>query len=201
MPEQENAPETQANADPTEAKPDAAIAASEAKPDAATAATEVEPAATPAATEAKPDAATAATEVKPAAAAAATEKKADAPATGASRPQGGARGGDRPPPRGPRDRPRGGRPGGRRFYGRKKVDYFSVNKIDHINYKDAQMLKQFIGDRGKILPRRHTGLSAMHQRKLKIAIKRARNIALLPFAGDRDSVTGPKVEVAKAPSE
>ena len=222
MPEQENAPETKANADPTEAKPDAAIAATEAKPDAATAATEVEPAATPAATEAKPDAATAAAEVKPAAteakldaataataakpvaAAAATEKKADAPAAGASRPQGGARGGDRPPPRGdrgPRDRPRGGRPGGRRFYRRKKVDYFSVNKIDHINYKDAQMLKQFIGDRGKILPRRHTGLSAMHQRKLKIAIKRARNIALLPFAGDRDSVTGPKVEVAKAPSE
>ena len=201
MPEQENAPETKANADPTEAKPDAAIAATEAKPDAATAATEVEPAATPAATEAKPDAATAATEAKPVAAAAATEKKADAPAAGASRPQGGARGGDRPPPRGPRDRPRGGRPGGRRFYRRKKVDYFSVNKIDHINYKDAQMLKQFIGDRGKILPRRHTGLSAMHQRKLKIAIKRARNIALLPFAGDRDSVTGPKVEVAKAPSE
>ena len=66
--------------------------------------------------------ATAATEAKPVAAAAATEKKADAPATGASRPQGGARGGDRPPPRGPRDRPRGGRPGGRRFYRRKKVD-------------------------------------------------------------------------------
>ncbi len=149
--------------------------------------------------EAKPPAG----EAKPAGAPEAPAKKADSPPTGASRPQGAARG-DRPPPRGdrgPRDRPRGGRPGGRRFYRRKKVDYFSVNKIDHINYKDAQTLKQFIGDRGKILPRRHTGLSAMHQRKLKIAIKRARNIALLPFAGDRDSVTGPKVEAAKAPSE
>ena len=204
MAEQENAPKTQPNVDPTEAKPQGETAATEAKPDAATAATEVKPAAAPAATEAKPAAAPAAIKGKPAAAPAATEKKADAPATGASRPQGEARGGDRPPPRGdrgPRDRPRGGRPGGRRFYRRKKVDYFSVNKIDHINYKDAQTLKQFIGDRGKILPRRHTGLSAMHQRKLKIAIKRARNIALLPFAGDRDSVTGPKVEAAKAPSE
>ncbi len=123
--------------------------------------------------------------------------KADAPAAATPRSQGDGRGGDRPPPRGdrgPRDRPRGGRPGGRRFFRRKKVDFFSVNKIDDINYKDAQTLKQFIGDRGKILPRRHTGLSAMHQRKLKIAIKRARNIALLPFAGDRDSVTAPKVE-------
>ncbi len=81
---------------------------------------------------------------------------------------------------------RGGRGGGggRRFYRRKKVDYFSVNKIDLIDYKDADTLRQFIGDGGKILPRRHTGLSALHQRMLKRAIKRARNIALLPFAGE-----------------
>jgi small subunit ribosomal protein S18 len=77
----------------------------------------------------------------------------------------------------------GGGGGGRRFFRRRKVDFFSVNKVDDINYKDADMLRQFIGDRGKILPRRHTGLSAQHQRLLKKAIKRARNIALLPFAG------------------
>ena len=127
---------------------------------------------------------------KPADVPEAAANKTDTPPAGGTRPAADLRGGPRPP----RDRSRGGRPGGRRFYRRKKVDFFSVNKIDDINYKDAQTLKQFIGDRGKILPRRHTGLSAMHQRKLKVAIKRARNIALLPFAGDRNLVTGPKVE-------
>ena len=78
----------------------------------------------------------------------------------------------------------GGGGGGRRFFKRKKVDYFSVNKVDDINYKDVDTLRQFVGDGGKILPRRHTGLSAHHQRMLKRAIKRARNIALLPFAGE-----------------
>jgi len=73
--------------------------------------------------------------------------------------------------------------GGKRFFRRRKVDYFSVNRIDHIDYKDADTLKQFVGDRGKIKPRRHTGLSAKHQRELRRAIKRARNLALLPFAG------------------
>ena len=87
-------------------------------------------------------------------------------------------GDDRPP----RREGRGGG-GGRRFFRRKKVDYFSVNKIDDINYKDVDTLRQFVGDGGKILPRRHTGLSAHHQRLLKRAIKRARNIALLPFGG------------------
>ena len=85
---------------------------------------------------------------------------------------------DRPERRG------GGGGGGRRFFKRKKVDFFSVNKIDDINYKDIDSLRQFVGDGGKILPRRHTGLSAMHQRMLKRAIKRARNIAMLPFAGE-----------------
>lgn len=97
-----------------------------------------------------------------------------------SRPSGGYGGG----PRGGGGRPdRRGGGGGRRFFRRRKVDFFSVNKIDDINYKDADTLRQFIGDRGKILPRRHTGLSAQHQRLLKRAVKRARNIALLPFAG------------------
>ncbi len=90
----------------------------------------------------------------------------------------------RPPkPAGDR-RPRQGGPGGKRFFRRRKVDYFSVNKIDDINYKDIENLKQFLGDRGKILPRRHTGLSSHHQRQLRRAVKRARNIALLPFAGE-----------------
>lgn len=100
-----------------------------------------------------------------------------------------------PPSRGPGGRGPGGRggsrgPGGRRYFRRRKVDYFSVNKIDDINYKDADTLRQFIGDRGKILPRGHTGLSARHQRLLKRAIKRARNIALLPFAGPAKPVSG-----------
>lgn len=86
------------------------------------------------------------------------------------------------PERGDRGPRGGGRGGGRRFFRRKKVDYFSVNRIDVIDYKDTDTLRNFVGDRGKILPRRHTGLSAEHQRQLKRAIKRARNIALLPFA-------------------
>ncbi len=81
-------------------------------------------------------------------------------------------------------RPRQANAGGKRFFRRRKVDFFSVNKIDDINYKDVDNLKQFLGDRGKILPRRHTGLSSHHQRQLRQAVKRARNIALLPFAGE-----------------
>lgn len=99
-----------------------------------------------------------------------------------------SRSGDRDRPdrqdRGGRGGGGGGGRGGRRFYRRKKVDYFSVNKIDVIDYKNVDSLRNFIGERGKILPRRHTGLSAEHQRQLKRAIKRARNIALLPFAGE-----------------
>lgn len=90
--------------------------------------------------------------------------------------------------RGPRGAGGGGGGGGgrsgRRFFRRKKVDYFSVNRVDNIDYKDIDTLRNFVGDRGKILPRRHTGLSAEHQRQLRRAIKRARNIALLPFAAD-----------------
>ncbi len=95
------------------------------------------------------------------------------------RPPGGGEGS------GPRGRPHDGRgrPGGKRFFRRRRVDYFSVNRIDHIDYKDTATLSQFVGDRGKIKPRRHTGLSAKHQRDLRRAIKRARNLALLPFAG------------------
>ena len=67
---------------------------------------------------------------------------------------------------------------------RKKVCHFDANKIENIDFKDVELLKKFITDRGKILPRRVTGTCAKHQRKLAIAIKRARHMALLPFVKD-----------------
>ncbi|CAM4022789.1 MULTISPECIES: 30S ribosomal protein S18 [Listeria] len=75
----------------------------------------------------------------------------------------------------------GGRRGGRR---RKKVCYFTANGITHIDYKDVELLKKFVSERGKILPRRVTGTSAKYQRKLTIAIKRSRQMALLPFVAE-----------------
>ncbi len=83
--------------------------------------------------------------------------------------------------RGPRSSS-GPREGGRRFFRRKKVCKFCVEKIDAINYKDVRMLQQFVSERGKIVPRRITGVCTPHQRRLSLAIKQARNIALLPFA-------------------
>jgi len=76
----------------------------------------------------------------------------------------------------------GGGPGGRKFFRRKKVCKFTVEKIDTISYRDVRLLQQFVSDRGKIIPRRLTGTSAPFQRKLTRAIKQARAIALLPFA-------------------
>ncbi|MBM0065408.1 MULTISPECIES: 30S ribosomal protein S18 [Alkalicoccobacillus] len=67
---------------------------------------------------------------------------------------------------------------------RRKVCFFTVNKITHIDYKDTELLKRFISERGKILPRRVTGTSAKYQRKLTIAIKRSRQIALLPYVNE-----------------
>jgi small subunit ribosomal protein S18 len=64
---------------------------------------------------------------------------------------------------------------------RRKVCFFTVNKITHIDYKDIDLLKKFISERGKILPRRVTGTSAKYQRMLTTAIKRSRQIALLPY--------------------
>lgn len=64
---------------------------------------------------------------------------------------------------------------------RRKVCYFTANGITHIDYKDVDLLKKFVSERGKILPRRVTGTSAKYQRKLTIAIKRARTMALLPY--------------------
>ncbi len=102
----------------------------------------------------------------------------------AAAPEGGAR------PSGPRSsgprqggRPGGsGRDGGRKFFRRKKVCKFCTEKIDAIPYRDVRLLQGFVAERGKIVPRRLTGVCTTHQRRLTRAIKQARNIALLPFA-------------------
>ena len=70
------------------------------------------------------------------------------------------------------------------FKRRKKVDFISANKIETVDYKDTELLKRFISERGKILPRRVTGTSAKNQRKVVTAIKRARIMALLPFVAN-----------------
>jgi len=67
---------------------------------------------------------------------------------------------------------------------KKKVCSFCVDKIDSIDYKEYGRLRKFVTERGKILPRRITGNCAKHQRQLTLAIKRARNIALLPFTAE-----------------
>lgn len=110
------------------------------------------------------------------------------------RPSGDRPGGDRPGgdrgPRGSGGGPRhgGGRGGGRprrRFYYRKrKFCKFKAEKIDYIDYKDVDLLRGFIPERGKIAPRRQTGTSAKYQRMLAQAIKRARHMALLPYKTD-----------------
>lgn len=64
---------------------------------------------------------------------------------------------------------------------RKKVCVFCAEKIDDIDYKDAEKLRKYVSDKGKILPRRVTGACAKHQRKITDAVKRARTIALLPY--------------------
>jgi small subunit ribosomal protein S18 len=87
------------------------------------------------------------------------------------------------PAGGPGGRPGGpGGPGGRKFFRRKKVCKFCTEKIDAISYRDVRLLQGFVAERGKIVPRRLTGVCTTHQRRLTKAIKQARNIALLPFA-------------------
>ena len=104
-----------------------------------------------------------------------------APATTHSGPRSsgpGGPGGPRPPrPGGP-----GGGPGGRKFFRRKKVCKFCTEKIDAISYRDVRLLQGFVAERGKIVPRRLSGVCTRHQRKLSLAIKQSRNIALLAFA-------------------
>jgi small subunit ribosomal protein S18 len=119
----------------------------------------------------------------------AEETKAPASTSGDSRPE--RTGGDRPErsdrggPRGPRPGggPGGSREGGRKYFRRKKVCKFCVEKIEAVNYKDVRLLAGFVAESGKIVPRRLTGVCTPHQRRLSAAIKQARNIALLPFAG------------------
>jgi small subunit ribosomal protein S18 len=84
--------------------------------------------------------------------------------------------GERPPRR---EGPGGGK---RQYFRRRKVCKFCEEKIDVIDYKEVRLVSEFIAERGKILPRRLTGTCSTHQRALSEAIKRARNIALLPFA-------------------
>jgi small subunit ribosomal protein S18 len=109
-------------------------------------------------------------------------------------PRGGDRGGPRGGGGGDRDRgdrgdrgPRGGgggdRDGGRRprRFHRGKVCQFTIEKINYIDYKDIERLRNYVSDTGKILPRRVTGTSARHQRMLTSALKRARYMALLPY--------------------
>ena len=70
----------------------------------------------------------------------------------------------------------------KQYFRRRKVCRFCVDKIDDINYKDVRLLQSFIAERGKIVPRRISGVCTPHQRRLTEAIKKARNIALVPFA-------------------
>ena len=81
-------------------------------------------------------------------------------------------------------RRRQGGGGKRYFFRRRKVCKFCADKIDYVDYKDVKLISQFVPERGKILPRRMFGTCAEHQRKLTEAIKRARHIALLPYAAD-----------------
>jgi small subunit ribosomal protein S18 len=103
---------------------------------------------------------------------------------------GGGGGGGRPGGGGPGGGgPGGGGPGGpkrgkRQYVRKKKVCRFCVDRVDFIDYKKADVLMSFIQERGKILPRRMTGTCARHQRWLGVAIKRAQNIALLPFSAE-----------------
>jgi small subunit ribosomal protein S18 len=70
------------------------------------------------------------------------------------------------------------------FFRRRKVCKFCADKIDDINYKDVKLLSGFVPERGKVLPRRISGTCAKHQRGLRVAIVRARQLALLPYAAD-----------------
>jgi small subunit ribosomal protein S18 len=84
-----------------------------------------------------------------------------------------------------REYERAGMPGrGPRRMQRRKICRFCIDKVDLIDFKDVKLLQSYVPERGKILPRRISGMCATHQRMLAEAIKRARNIALLPYAAD-----------------
>src|SRR6476620_9207639 len=110
-----------------------------------------------------------------------------APSAGAPRP-------------GPRRRPgEFGGGGGRKVTPRRKVCQFCVDKVKEVDYKDLIRLRRFLSERGKIEPRRKTGTCAAHQRSLNVALKRARQLALLPFTAEHIRVTGVLVREPGAP--
>ena len=94
-----------------------------------------------------------------------------------------------------RDRPRRGGPGRRRT----RVSYLTINKIDYVDYKDVPTLKRFLSERGKILPRRQSGNTAKQQRMISRSIKRAREMALLPFVVRTAVDTGPGPRMERRP--
>src|SRR5437764_14132361 len=79
---------------------------------------------------------------------------------------------------------------GRKFTPRRKVCQFCVDKIKVVDYKDLGRLRRFLSERGKIEPRRKTGTCAAHQRSLNVALKRARQLAMLPFTAEHIRITG-----------
>ncbi len=87
----------------------------------------------------------------------------------------------------------------RKFTPRRKVCQFCVDKIKEVDYKDLVRLRRFLSERGKIEPRRKTGTCAAHQRSLNVALKRARQLALLPFTAEHIRVTGVLVREPGAP--
>jgi small subunit ribosomal protein S18 len=92
---------------------------------------------------------------------------------------GRGRGGDKD-----KDKNKDGARRGGGFFRRRRVCKFCAEKIDYINYKDVRLLAPFLPERGKIQPRRISGTCALHQRKLQTAIKRARQLALVPYVTD-----------------
>jgi small subunit ribosomal protein S18 len=118
----------------------------------------------------------------------ATDEGAAAPAAAApAAPTEGAPVSGAPQPAAPArpERRRGGR-----YAPRRKVCSFCVDHVDEIDYKDAGKLRRYLSDRGKIEPRRKTGTCAKHQRRLTIALKRARHLALLPYTSEHTRLTG-----------
>ncbi len=85
---------------------------------------------------------------------------------------------------------RGRRPGRSKYIPKRRVCLFCRDKIDDIGYKDPVLLRPYISDRGKIAPRRKSGACAKHQRRLAVAIKRARHLALLPYVPAHIRKTG-----------
>ena len=85
---------------------------------------------------------------------------------------------------GDKDKDKDDKKGERTFFRRRRLCKFCVEKIDYIGYRDVKLLAPFIPERGKIQPRRISGVCATHQRALQVAIKRARQIALVPYVID-----------------